>query len=74
MLNYYNHHHHRVVFVLIILRYCECFMKNTTCIVAPAMRLALHHLLCRISRDEDKVITFETARIVGGVYVEITFN
>jgi len=49
------------------------------------MGLALHHLLCRTSRDQDKVITFETACIVGGVYVlrsfkmfllavEITFN
>jgi hypothetical protein len=42
---------------------------DTTCIVASAMGLAVHHLLCRISRDEDKVITFETACIVGGVYV-----
>jgi len=58
---------------------------DTTCIVASAVELALHHLLCRISRDQDKVITFETACIVGGVYVlrsfkmfllavEITFN
>jgi hypothetical protein len=42
---------------------------DTTCIVASAMELALHCLLCRISRDQDKVITFKTACIVGGVYV-----
>lgn len=57
----------------------------TTCLVASAMGLALHRLLCRICRDQDKVITFETACIVVGVYVlrsfkmfrlavEITFN
>jgi hypothetical protein len=40
-----------------------------TCIVASAVGLALKHLLCRISRDQDNVITFETACIVGGAYV-----
>jgi hypothetical protein len=60
-------------------------MENMTCIVASAMGLAVHHLLYRGNRDQDKMITFETARIVGGVYVlrsfkmfllavEITFN
>jgi len=38
------------------------------------MGLALHHLLCRISCDQDKVITFETGCIVGGVYVLRSFK
>jgi len=46
----------------------------TTCVVASAMGLALHHLLCRISRDQDEVITFETTCIVGGVYVLRSFK
>jgi hypothetical protein len=62
-------------------------MKNMTQLALLRLQfgLALHHLLCRISRDQDKVITFETDCIVGGVYVlrsfkmfllaiEITFN
>jgi hypothetical protein len=49
------------------------------------MGLARKHVVCRVRRDQDNVITFETACIVGGVYVlrlfkmfllavEITFN